>query len=71
MKNKIFVINLRKIIMAFSLLCILIAVCFGGDFIVSEVIETNANSRILPIYSVETVDKMVALTFDCAWSRSQ
>ena len=53
--------------MAFSLLCILIAVCFGGDFIVSEVIETNANSRILPIYSVETADKMVALTFDCAW----
>ena len=67
MKNKIFVINLRKITMAFSLLCILIAVCFGGDFIVSEVIETNANSRILPIYSVETADKMVALTFDCAW----
>lgn len=67
MKNKIFVLNLRKIIMAIGLLCILVAVCIGGDFIVSEVIETNANSRLLPIYSVEKEDKVVALTFDCAW----
>lgn len=71
MKNKIFVINLRKLIITFSLLCLLIAVCIGGDYIVSEVIETNARGRLLPIYSVETEDKVVALTFDCAWSRSQ
>lgn len=67
MKNKIFVINLRKIILGLMLICILITTCVGGEYIVSEVIETSANNRLLPIYSVETEDKMVALTFDCAW----
>lgn len=28
----------------------------------------SANERLLPIYSVETDEKVVALTFDCAWS---
>lgn len=67
MKNKFFVINLRKIILALAMFCLLIAICLGGDFIVSDIIETSASNRLLPIYSVETEDKMVALTFDCAW----
>lgn len=67
MKNKIFVINLRKAIIGIIMICLLITACIGGDAIVSEVIETNVSSRLLPIYSVETEDKMVALTFDCAW----
>ena len=67
MKNKIFVINIRKIMLGLLMICILITACIGGDLLVSEVIETSASNRLLPIYSVDTVDKMVALTFDCAW----
>ena len=67
MKNKIFVINLRKILLAVSMFCLLIAICIGGDLITENIIETNARGRLLPIYSVEREDKMVAITFDCAW----
>lgn len=67
MKSKIFVINLRKILLALGMFSLLIVVCIGGDFIVSDVIETSSSNRLLPIYSVEREDKMVALTFDCAW----
>lgn len=67
MKNKIFVINLRKILLALGALCASLVLCIGGDFIVSDIIETSSSNRLLPIYSVEREDKMVALTFDCAW----
>ena len=67
MQNKFLVINLRKIILTFGLIILLVLVSIGGDFLVSEIIEANASNRLLPIYSVETVDKVVALTFDCAW----
>ena len=71
MKNKIFVINLRKLIVGMVMICLLITLSIMGESIAFKIIETNANGRLLPIYSVETVDKVVALTFDCAWSQSQ
>ena len=37
---------------------------FGGALTVASVSTTQ---RTLPIYSVETSKKEVALTFDCAW----
>lgn len=46
---------------------LLIIICIGGDFVVSDIIETNAKNKLLPIYSVETEDKVVSITFDCAW----
>ncbi len=36
----------------------------------SDVIETSSNNRLIPIYSVETEDKKIAITFDCAWGAS-
>lgn len=53
--------------MSLALVCMLFIIAVGGDFVVSDVMETTANNRLLPIYSVETADKMVAITFDCAW----
>ena len=32
--------------------------------------ETAASPRRLPVYSVETAEKHIALTFDCAWENS-
>ena len=65
--NKFFVINLKQLIVTVSIALFLIAVCLAGNSLVDNVVETVANNRLLPIYSVETEKKVVALTFDCAW----
>ena len=49
------------------MICLVMALSIIGDDLALEIIETNASGKLLPIYSVETVDKVVALTFDCAW----
>lgn len=67
MKNKILVINIKTILLAIIGMIVLILICGCGNFIVEKFLETAANYRLLPIYSVETEDKVVALTFDCAW----
>ena len=36
-------------------------------FFLDNTLEVANSNRLLPIYSVETSDKKVALTFDCAW----
>ncbi len=38
--------------------------CFSGALAVTAV---SVNSRLIPIYSVETGDKKIAITFDAAW----
>lgn len=67
MKNRIMVINLKRIILSAITMILLILLCASGNFIVENVLETANSKRRLPIYSVERTDKMVALTFDCAW----
>lgn len=67
MKNKIIVINFKRIVIAVAAVLFLITACASGNLIVENVLETANTKRKLPIYSVETVDKVVALTFDCAW----
>lgn len=65
--NKIFVINVRQVIVTICIVIFLISICLAGNSLVDNVVETVANNRLLPIYSVETSDNKVALTFDCAW----
>lgn len=67
MNGKFIVFNVRKVLLGFSIISVLLIICIAGSNIVDEVIETATSNRLLPIYSVETEDKMVALTFDCAW----
>ena len=71
MIRKFFVLSAKKTISGVLLTCILIIFCVIGTNIVSNVVETAMPNRLLPIYSVETDSKKVAITFDCAWSRSQ
>ena len=42
---------------------------FGSIFSISKALHTNntVNGRELPIYSVETTEKKIALSFDAAW----
>lgn len=65
------VFNKQKIIsylVAFSTVAILF--CGAGFFIpnLDDSIQTSANTnRLLPIYSVDTEEKKISLTINCAW----
>lgn len=67
-----FVFNKQKIIsyiVAFSTVAILL--CGAGLFVPNfeQTIETSASTKkLLPIYSVETEDKKISLTINCAWN---
>lgn len=64
------VINKSKIY-SYIITLIMVVVLFSGVSLFTggqETIQTSANSnRLLPIYSVETKEKNVALTMNCAW----
>lgn len=62
---KVLILTRQKIAAACSLLaCGLLA---AGFFTQGAAVSANATERKLPIYSVETADKKVSLTFDVAW----
>ena len=67
MSGKFFVFNARNILFGMLMVCGLIILCVTGTTIVNKTIETAMSERLLPIYSVETQKKEVAITFDCAW----
>lgn len=67
MSGKFFVINGKMIMLSLLMLSMLIMLCLFGSNLVEDTIETAAQNKLLPIYSVETSEKKVALTFDCAW----
>ncbi|MBQ9279926.1 MAG: polysaccharide deacetylase family protein [Clostridia bacterium] len=63
-----YVFNLKKMVFNFTLLFALAAILIGSNYVANYTIEASASEkRLLPIYSVETPDKAVAITFDCAW----
>lgn len=67
MKGNFFVFNAKRILVSLLMISVLIILCISGTSIVNNTIETAMSERMLPIYSVETSDKKVAITFDCAW----
>lgn len=60
-----------------SLLIILICVLIGaaafsiGLNSISETVATVSTQRVIPIYSVDTKDKVCAISFDAAWGNEQ
>lgn len=65
---KFFVINFRKakeMLIVFVLFILCIVAC--NNLCKNNVLKVLNSNRLLPIYSVETPNKQVALTFDCAW----
>lgn len=67
MGGKFLVLNGKNILGSLLIVSALTIMCMAGSRMVSNVIETTSQKRLLPIYSVETPEKKVALTFDCAW----
>lgn len=35
----------------------------------TEIVQTSASAKLLPIYNVQTEEKKVAFTMNCAWSQ--
>lgn len=61
-----FVVIKKKTVIVIALIVVLalmICVCAGGVYLNLE----SGNKRLVPVYSVETRENKVALTFDCAW----
>lgn len=67
MSRNFFVFNFRKMVKWFILIIVILILIFVLINKISGVVETSASNRLLPIYSVEKIDKCVSLTFDCAW----
>ncbi len=61
---KIFVLTKKSIILAAA---ILLTLAFSLPT-VYETVATSVSTKELPIYSVETTDKKIAITFDSAWN---
>ena len=64
----------RKKLRIFALACCLFSALFACVFTLSYCLKNSQstptaaqNKRSLPIYSVETTEKKVAISFDCAW----
>lgn len=63
-----YVFNVKKTFLYLGIIIILVSVLFTSNYISHYAIEVSTTGkRLLPIYSVETLDKAVAFTFDCAW----
>lgn len=57
----------RTILISLLMISLLTIFCVFGSNLVENTIETITDGKLLPIYSVETNEKKVAITFDCAW----
>ena len=67
-----FVLNKQKIYTyLLSILTVIILFCIAGSIGSEEAtIETASTNKLLPIYNVQTENKNVALTINCAWNDS-
>ncbi len=61
---KIFVLTKKTLLVAFAFL--LVSAFALPTFF--QTVETSVSTKELPIYSVETPDKKIAITFDSAWN---
>mgnify|MGYP001078337982 FL=1 len=64
-----FVINKQKIYTYLvSIITVVLLFCIAGNMGSEEnTLETSSTTKLLPIYSVQTENKNVALTINCAW----
>jgi len=68
---KIFVIKAKNVYSIFGLFVLSITVLVFTSFLFTNAVQVlSQSSETLPIYSVDTPDKKVSITFDCAWGAS-
>ncbi len=67
MLEKFVILNVKKMINGLLIISILTVLCVLGSCLTEKIIETTTQNRLLPVYCVQTDEKNVSLTFDCAW----
>lgn len=67
------IITLTKKSLICFLACVLVVAIMItiGTSTASQVIETSSGKRIIPIYYVDTKDKVCSISFDAAWGNEQ
>lgn len=65
--KKFLIVDMKRIYGMILLVCILTVCGVALKYSTEQVKEATSQNRLIPIYSVETQDKKVAITFDCAW----
>jgi len=67
-KLKIFIVSKKTAVTALIvLLAAIVLLTFAGNFITHDVVSVFTNNKKLPIYSVDTDEKKIAISFDAAW----
>ena len=68
-----FIVFNKEKIYSYIITLLMVIILFSGVSIFAnnnKTIQTSASvSKLLPIYSVDTKEKNVALTLNCAWSQ--
>lgn len=67
MIRKFVILNAKKILDGLLIVITLTMVCIFGSCLTERIVETASQNRLIPVYCVETNEKNVSLTFDCAW----
>ena len=62
-----YVLKIKGVIVCFCTAVLISALAFSAYYSGAYAVWFGASSRRLPVYSVETEEKCVALSFDCAW----
>ncbi len=65
MKMKIWTISRKTFL---GILCIILGICILLTTLLGKSVQTASAQKKLPIYSVETSEKKIAITFDAAWT---
>ncbi len=65
--NNYFVVGKRGLIGIAVMLCVCVALSVAVANRIGQAIFVDGGKRLLPIYSVDTEEKVVALGFNCAW----
>lgn len=65
--KKIMIIDIKKVYVIVLLIFILILCGVMKKYSNEQIKEVINQNRLIPVYSVETQEKKVAITFDCAW----
>lgn len=59
--------NLKKISAIILCFVAFFSLCFGVDYVNADEVFSGNKKRELPIYNVDVTEKLVSVSFDCAW----
>lgn len=58
---------LKKIFAVTLSVATFFSLCLGVDFVNADEVFNGSQKREIPIYNVDTTEKLVSISFDCAW----